>query len=243
MFNTSSHFLWSFLNLSQSTPIGRPRPPLPTGQTANPCKTTSSSSSPGIQQTTEEEAEEASSSSAGQQVCQGIVGLFIEGPILRRHTLHTKCWTWKTCSVFVLLIHCNAVIHGPGYTHLCDLERHQLGDERRADPEAKLTETLILVDICHQGSWGASKWIWKRAWHLSNLRMLSSLPNFRQIKLFLYFPDIKFEFKLRRKEQQQQQQGGFLDFLIPSFLKGSPKKRPPPPPQARHQNVLNIPIN
>ncbi len=124
----------------------------------------------------------------------------------------------------------NAVIHGPGLTHFCDL----------APP---LSWEMKDVQI-HEPAWP-----WRLSWLIfvargleslangfgrkSNFGIFSSLPNFRQIKLFSYFPDIKFEFELRRKEQQQQQ-GGFLDFLIPSFLKGSPKKRPPPPPpQAR----------
>ncbi len=102
----------------------------------------------------------------------GLVGLVCWGAIVRHHALYTKCWIWNTWSAFILLIWCNAVIHGPGLTHLRNLE-HPLAGRWKTKPAWPRHN---LVDIRHQRSWANSKWIWKRAPHLS-IR-LSSLPNF-----------------------------------------------------------------
>ncbi len=60
------------------------------------------------------------------QVWFGLIG-FIEGS-LSAITIHTlELPNWKGFAAFVLLMSCNSVNHGPGLTHLCDLEHPLAG--------------------------------------------------------------------------------------------------------------------
>ncbi len=55
-----------------------------------------------------------------------------------------NCWIQKACASFGLLMSSIVVKHGPGLTHLCDLERPIAGRWNLADPWAGLTTRLFL---------------------------------------------------------------------------------------------------